>query len=90
MVQDGKPAREMSGAEQLCPGRAHSGQRGSRGMGWAARGHRDELLLNEHQSPLSASHQSTCDPMPNHSENISHGVNVPLQTALGTLEEIAC
>ena len=53
-------------------------------------GHRDELLLNEHQHPLSPSHQSTCDPMPNHSETISHSVNVPLQTALGTLEEIAC
>lgn len=34
--------------------------------------------------------QSTCDTMPNHSETISHTVNVPLQTALGTLEEIAC
>lgn len=33
---------------------------------------------------------STCDTMPNHSETISHTVNVPLQTALGTLEEIAC
>lgn len=34
--------------------------------------------------------QSTCDPMPNHSETISHTVNVPLQATLGTLEEIAC
>jgi len=28
--------------------------------------------------------------MPNHSETISHTVNVPLQATLGTLEEIAC
>ncbi|XP_041122664.1 acid-sensing ion channel 2-like isoform X2 [Polyodon spathula] len=33
---------------------------------------------------------STCDPMPNHSETISHTVSVPLQTTLGTLEEIEC
>uniref|UniRef100_A0AAY4CE39 Acid-sensing ion channel 2 n=1 Tax=Denticeps clupeoides TaxID=299321 RepID=A0AAY4CE39_9TELE len=33
---------------------------------------------------------STCDPAVNHSESISHTVSVPLQTTLGTLEEIAC
>ncbi|XP_023649672.2 acid-sensing ion channel 2-like isoform X1 [Paramormyrops kingsleyae] len=32
----------------------------------------------------------TCDPMPNHSEAVSHTVSVPLQTTLGTVEEIAC
>lgn len=52
--------------------------------------HRDAILQNEYQHPLSPSLQSTCDTMPNHSETISHTVNVPLQTALGTLEEIAC
>lgn len=41
--------------------------------------------------PVPSLHpQSTCDPMPNHSETISHTVNVPLQATLGTLEEIAC
>lgn len=34
--------------------------------------------------------QSTCDPVPNHSESLSHTVTVPLQAPLGTLEEIAC
>ncbi len=34
--------------------------------------------------------QSTCDPVVNHSESISHTISVPLQTTLGTLEEIAC
>ena len=34
--------------------------------------------------------QSSCDPLPNHSESISHTVSVPLQTTLATLEEIAC
>ena len=34
--------------------------------------------------------QSSCDPVGNHSEAISHTVSVPLQTTLGTLEEIAC
>lgn len=37
-----------------------------------------------------SSFQSTCDPVVNHSESISHTVSVPLQTTLGTLEEIAC
>lgn len=36
------------------------------------------------------SSQSSCDPVANHSESISHTVTVPLQTTLGTLEEIAC
>lgn len=34
--------------------------------------------------------QSSCDPVANHTESISHTVTVPLQTTLGTLEEIAC
>lgn len=71
-------------------GRAHKQAYGSQGLGWAAHGivmpfHRRNL--NTHCPP---SLQSTCDTMPNHSETISHTVNVPLQTALGTLEEIAC
>lgn len=69
------------------PGRARRGRYGSQGLGWAAEAW-DAFLLNEHQ--LSSPRQSTCDTMPNHSETISHTVNVPLQTALGTLEEIAC
>ncbi|EHB09148.1 Amiloride-sensitive cation channel 1, neuronal [Heterocephalus glaber] len=40
--------------------------------------------------PYAKVQWSTCDTMPNHSETISHTVNVPLQTALGTLEEITC
>lgn len=44
------------------------------------------LVLLRLLSPL----QSSCDPVANHSETISHTVTVPLQTTLGTLEEIAC
>ncbi|KAG7253021.1 hypothetical protein CRUP_029844 [Coryphaenoides rupestris] len=35
-------------------------------------------------------YESSCDPVPNHSESISHTMSVPLQTTLATLEEIAC
>ncbi|TKC43312.1 hypothetical protein EI555_019400 [Monodon monoceros] len=49
-----------------------------------------DLLGKEEEERSHDENVSTCDPMPNHSENISHSVNVPLQTALGTLEEIAC
>ncbi|XP_070623071.1 acid-sensing ion channel 2-like [Erythrolamprus reginae] len=33
---------------------------------------------------------STCEPLSNHSDPTSHTLTVPLQTTLGTLEEIAC
>ncbi|MBN3309591.1 ZBED1 protein, partial [Amia calva] len=50
--------------------------------------------LMKAQEELNIPHHSlitsTCDPVPNHSEAISHTVSVPLQTTLGTLEEIAC
>lgn len=87
MPEDGNPAPEGFGAERQCPGEPTVG--GTVPRAWAGlQGPWDALLLNEHQ--LSSPRQSTCDTMPNHSETISHTVNVPLQTALGTLEEIAC
>ncbi|OBS57380.1 hypothetical protein A6R68_11497 [Neotoma lepida] len=49
-----------------------------------------DLLGKEEEEGSHDENMSTCDTMPNHSETISHTVNVPLQTALGTLEEIAC
>uniref|UniRef100_A0A2K6E9U5 Uncharacterized protein n=1 Tax=Macaca nemestrina TaxID=9545 RepID=A0A2K6E9U5_MACNE len=49
-----------------------------------------DLLGKEEDEGSHDENVSTCDTMPNHSETISHTVNVPLQTALGTLEEIAC
>nr|XP_003933075.2 acid-sensing ion channel 2 [Saimiri boliviensis boliviensis] len=49
-----------------------------------------DLLGKEEDEGSHDENASTCDTMPNHSETISHTVNVPLQTALGTLEEIAC
>ncbi|XP_053870591.1 acid-sensing ion channel 2-like [Malaclemys terrapin pileata] len=49
-----------------------------------------DLLGKEEEEGSHDENVSTCDPMPNHSETISHTVNVPLQTTLGTLEEIAC
>ncbi|XP_073735524.1 acid-sensing ion channel 2 isoform X3 [Callorhinus ursinus] len=49
-----------------------------------------DLLGKEEDEGSHEENVSTCDTMPNHSETISHTVNVPLQTALGTLEEIAC
>ncbi|OWK14757.1 hypothetical protein Celaphus_00000716 [Cervus elaphus hippelaphus] len=49
-----------------------------------------DLLGKEEEEGSHDENVSTCDTMPNHSETISHTVNVPLQTALGTLEEIAC
>ncbi|XP_031210416.1 acid-sensing ion channel 2 isoform X4 [Mastomys coucha] len=49
-----------------------------------------DLLGKEEEEGSHDENMSTCDTMPNHSETISHTVNVPLQTALGNLEEIAC
>ncbi|XP_036983966.1 acid-sensing ion channel 2 isoform X2 [Artibeus jamaicensis] len=49
-----------------------------------------DLLGKEEDEGSHDENVSTCETMPNHSETISHTVNVPLQTALGTLEEIAC
>lgn len=47
--------------------------------------------LNKHSDSFTVFFsQSSCDPVANHSESISHTVTVPLQTTLGTLEEIAC
>ncbi|NXK76890.1 ASIC2 protein, partial [Amazona guildingii] len=49
-----------------------------------------DLLGKEEEEGSHDENVSTCDPMPNHSESISHTVTVPLQATLGTLEEIAC
>lgn len=49
-----------------------------------------DLLGKEEDEGSPDENVSTCETMPNHSETISHTVTVPLQTALGTLEEIAC
>uniref|UniRef100_A0A8C6USI8 Acid-sensing (proton-gated) ion channel 2 n=1 Tax=Neogobius melanostomus TaxID=47308 RepID=A0A8C6USI8_9GOBI len=49
-----------------------------------------DLLSREEEEESHAEEVSSCDPVANHSESISHTVTVPLQTALGTLEEIAC
>ncbi|XP_048859131.1 acid-sensing ion channel 2 isoform X2 [Brienomyrus brachyistius] len=49
-----------------------------------------DMLSREEEEGSRGEDVSTCDPMVNHSEAISHTVSVPLQTALGTLEEIAC
>ncbi|XP_072299035.1 acid-sensing ion channel 2 isoform X1 [Eucyclogobius newberryi] len=49
-----------------------------------------DLLSREEEEESHAEEVSSCDPVANHSEPISHTVAVPLQTALGTLEEIAC
>ncbi|XP_072741763.1 acid-sensing ion channel 2 [Ciconia boyciana] len=49
-----------------------------------------DLLGKDEEEGSHDENVSTCDPMPNHSETISHTVNVPLQATLGTLEEIAC
>ncbi|KAJ8414270.1 hypothetical protein AAFF_G00051400 [Aldrovandia affinis] len=52
---------------------------------------REKLLDFLSREEEEGSHrESTCDPVANHSEAISHTVSVPLQTTLGTLEEIAC
>ncbi|MGH0129620.1 UNVERIFIED_CONTAM: hypothetical protein FKN15_034497 [Acipenser sinensis] len=48
------------------------------------------FLSKEEEEEIHDENMSTCDPMPNHSESISHTVSVPLQTTLGTLGEIAC
>ncbi|KPP80209.1 hypothetical protein Z043_100160 [Scleropages formosus] len=49
-----------------------------------------DLLSREDEEESRGEDVSTCDPVANHSEAISHTVSVPLQTTLGTLEEIAC
>ncbi|XP_054848799.1 acid-sensing ion channel 2 [Eublepharis macularius] len=49
-----------------------------------------DLLGQEEEEGSHDENVSTCDPLPNHSDPISHTVTVPLQTTLGTLEEIAC
>nr|XP_060639282.1 acid-sensing ion channel 2-like [Anolis sagrei ordinatus] len=49
-----------------------------------------DLLGQEEEEGSHDENVSTCEPLPNHSDPISHTVTVPLQTTLGTLEEIAC
>ncbi|NXB58423.1 ASIC2 protein, partial [Struthidea cinerea] len=49
-----------------------------------------DLLGKEDEDGSHDENVSTCDPVPNHSESLSHTVTVPLQAPLGTLEEIAC
>ncbi|XP_035254020.1 acid-sensing ion channel 2-like isoform X2 [Anguilla anguilla] len=49
-----------------------------------------ELMCREDEEGSHGEDVSTCDPVGNHSEGISHTVSVPLQSTLGTLEEIAC
>ncbi|XP_003442050.1 acid-sensing ion channel 2 isoform X2 [Oreochromis niloticus] len=49
-----------------------------------------DLLSREEEEESHGEDVSSCDPVANHSESISHTVTVPLQTTLGTLEEIAC
>uniref|UniRef100_A0A3Q3J1F1 Acid sensing ion channel subunit 2 n=1 Tax=Monopterus albus TaxID=43700 RepID=A0A3Q3J1F1_MONAL len=49
-----------------------------------------DLLNREEEEESHGEDVSSCDPVANHSESISHTVTVPLQTTLGTLEEIAC
>ncbi|OCT60082.1 acid-sensing ion channel 2 isoform X1 [Xenopus laevis] len=49
-----------------------------------------DLLGRENEEGGHNEDLSTCEPMANHSETISHTVSVPLQATLGTLEEIAC
>ncbi|XP_028675304.1 acid-sensing ion channel 2 isoform X1 [Erpetoichthys calabaricus] len=49
-----------------------------------------DFLNKEEEEANRDENVGPCDPLPNHSETISHTVSVPLQTTLGTLEEIAC
>nr|XP_057904300.1 acid-sensing ion channel 2 isoform X1 [Doryrhamphus excisus] len=49
-----------------------------------------DLLSPEDEEEGRRGDVTSCDPVANHSESISHSVAVPLQTTLGTLEEIAC
>ncbi|XP_036408472.1 acid-sensing ion channel 2 isoform X1 [Megalops cyprinoides] len=49
-----------------------------------------DLLCREDEEGSHGEDVSTCDPVANHSEAISHTVSVALQPTLGTLEEIAC
>ncbi|CAL8287890.1 unnamed protein product [Boreogadus saida] len=49
-----------------------------------------DLLGSDEEDENHAEDVSSCDPLPNHSESISHTMSVPLQSTLATLEEIAC
>ncbi|KAG8140033.1 hypothetical protein E2320_002760, partial [Naja naja] len=49
-----------------------------------------DLLGPEEEEGSHDENVSTCEPLSNHSDPTSHTVTVPLQTTLGTLEEIAC
>ncbi|KAI1887260.1 hypothetical protein AGOR_G00188180 [Albula goreensis] len=49
-----------------------------------------ELMCREDEEGSHGEDVSSCDPVSNHSEAISHTVSVPLQPTLSTLEEIAC
>ncbi|NXU21495.1 ASIC2 protein, partial [Pardalotus punctatus] len=49
-----------------------------------------DLLGKEEEDGSHEENASACDPVPNHSESLSHTVSVPLQAPLGALEEIAC
>ncbi|XP_061605333.1 acid-sensing ion channel 2 isoform X1 [Phyllopteryx taeniolatus] len=49
-----------------------------------------DLLSREDEEEGRRGDVTSCDPVANHSESISHSVAVPLQATLGTLEEIAC
>ncbi|KAG2460577.1 ASIC2 protein, partial [Polypterus senegalus] len=49
-----------------------------------------DFLNKEEEEASRDENVGPCEPLPNHSETISHTVSVPLQTTLGTLEEIAC
>ncbi|XP_012991345.2 acid-sensing ion channel 2 isoform X2 [Esox lucius] len=49
-----------------------------------------DILSRDEEEESHGEDVSSCDPVANHSEAISHTVSVPMQTTLGTLEEIAC
>uniref|UniRef100_A0AAY5EDY1 Acid sensing ion channel subunit 2 n=1 Tax=Electrophorus electricus TaxID=8005 RepID=A0AAY5EDY1_ELEEL len=49
-----------------------------------------DLLRRDEEEGSQREDVRACDTVVNHSETISHTTSVPLQTALGTLEEIAC
>ncbi|XP_061089052.1 acid-sensing ion channel 2-like isoform X2 [Conger conger] len=49
-----------------------------------------DLMIREDEEGSHREDVSTCDPVANHSEAISHNVSMPLQTTLSTLEEITC
>ncbi|XP_076851881.1 acid-sensing ion channel 2 isoform X3 [Brachyhypopomus gauderio] len=49
-----------------------------------------DLLSRDEEEESQGEDARACEAVVNHSETISHTVSVPLQTTLGTLEEIAC